>query len=118
MLRDINDNVTVFLPVIRTLKSIHRNRKCCIVFDWVLTGSLILRVAGTSAGRHVWLDEYLEPMVHFLPVAPDLSDLESQISWAERHPRECEDMASTARELAISLLTPEAMITHLHQKIK
>ena len=38
VLRDINDNVTVFLPVIRTLKSIRRNRKCSIVFDWDESG--------------------------------------------------------------------------------
>ena len=83
----------------------------------LLTGSLILRVAGTSAGKNVWLDEYLEPMVHFLPIASDLSDLESQIAWAERHPRECEEMASRAKELAISLLTPNAMITHVQNKM-
>ena len=83
----------------------------------LLTGSLILRVAGTSAGRHIWLDEYLEPMVHFLPIASDLSDLESQITWAERHPNECKDMASRARDLGTRLLTPEVMSTHLQQKI-
>ena len=38
VLRDINDNVTVFLPVIRTLKSIRRNRKRSIVFDWDESG--------------------------------------------------------------------------------
>lgn len=41
VLRDINDNVTVFLPVIRTLKSIRRNRKCCIVFDWDESGIVV-----------------------------------------------------------------------------
>ena len=83
----------------------------------LLTGSLLLRVAGISSGRRVWLDEYLEPMVHYLPVASDLSDLESQITWAERHPRECEQMASRAREIGTRLLTPEAMIAHVKNKM-
>ena len=57
-------------------------------------------------------------MVHYLPIAADLSNLESQITWAERHPRECETMASRALELGTRLLTPEYMIAHIQQKIK
>lgn len=38
VLRDINDDVTVFLPAIRTIRSIRRNRKCSIVFDWDESG--------------------------------------------------------------------------------
>ena len=40
VLRDINHNVTVFLPVIRTLKSIRPTRECSVVFDWGESGTL------------------------------------------------------------------------------
>lgn len=40
VLRDINENVTVFLPALRTLKGIRPNRKCEIHFDWGESGEL------------------------------------------------------------------------------
>ena len=76
----------------------------------LLTGCLILRVRGRSAGRHVWVDRYLEPMVHFVPVRADLSDLEERLRWAASHPRECEALARAGVELGCVMLPREFMV--------
>ncbi len=50
-----------------------------------------------------WYYPRLSPWEHFIPVAPDLSDLEERIIWAKDHDEECERIAYRGREFALEL---------------
>jgi len=58
--------------------------------------------------------DWLQPYVHFVPVKRDLSDLSSQLDWAEANPR---DIASRAQTLARKHLTRQAAIAYFRQSI-
>lgn len=46
----------------------------------------------------------MEPFIHYIPVAEDLSDMEDKFKWAESHPEECLKIAENAYEFALSNL--------------
>ena len=54
-----------------------------------------------------WREFYfcdLEPMVHYVPVREDLSDLGQMLEWAEAHPDQARQIAHNARQYALSHL--------------
>jgi len=63
----------------------------------LLSGSCVLRVASS---RRQWYYHHLEPWVHLVPVAADLSDLEERLVWCRRHPEQCEAIALAGQQLA------------------
>lgn len=78
------------------------------------------------SGRPVFLQERpwrefyfdrIEPFVHYIPVARDLSDLSARLDWAEAHPEECRRIAANARDFAAEHLTREAAIGYLRNAI-
>jgi hypothetical protein len=84
----------------------------------LLTGSLVFRVEGHTAGRRVWLDDFLRPMEHYVPVACDLSDLGQKISWAVAHPDECRAMADRALALGRRLLSRDAIVAYTNKALR
>ncbi len=50
-----------------------------------------------------WYYRRLEPWVHYIPVAGDLSDLEEKFDWAVTHDDICSQIAQSGRVLASSL---------------
>ncbi len=63
----------------------------------LLSGSCVLRVASP---RRQWYHHRLEPWVHVVPVAADLSDLEDRLVWCRHHLEHCEAMAQAGQQLA------------------
>lgn len=55
----------------------------------------------------------IKPFVHYIPVKADLSDLSTQISWAESHQQEAQQIAINAQKFACEYLTREAAINYL-----
>jgi hypothetical protein len=47
-----------------------------------------------------WYHDHLVPWVHYIPVAPDLSDLHEKYEWAESHPNEAQLIAEASTEFA------------------
>jgi hypothetical protein len=43
-----------------------------------------------------FLENMLEPYIHYLPVRDDFKDLEHQIKWAEKNPTKCRDIIRNA----------------------
>jgi ABC-type nitrate/sulfonate/bicarbonate transport system substrate-binding protein len=41
-----------------------------------------------------WFHQFIEPWVHYIPVATDLSDLEERWRWAETHPEQAQRIAA------------------------
>jgi hypothetical protein len=79
------------------------------------------------SGRPVFIQERpwrefffdrLEPYVHFVPVKHDLSDLSSQLDWAEANPDTCSAIASRAQALASEHLTRQAAIAYVRRTIQ
>ena len=58
-------------------------------------GSVIFYVESEYS---LWFTKYLEPWVHYVPVASDLSDLLEKIEWAISHDSECEKIAANSLE--------------------
>ena len=67
--------------------------------------------------REFYFDR-LEPFVHYIPVAADLSDLTSRLDWAQANPGECRRIAENARNFAMKHLTREAAILYLRNAIR
>jgi Glycosyl transferase family 90 len=70
----------------------------------LLYGSCVLKV---ESQYFVWLEYYLVPWVHFVPVKEDLSDLWEKVMWCKAHDSECREIAAKGRELALRLLKIE-----------
>lgn len=66
------------------------------------SGSLIFRVGVFDE----WFEDYIVPMVHYVPVRLDLSDLDEKLEWARSNDAEARQIAERARELALRLLHP------------
>ena len=54
-----------------------------------------------------FFQEALEPWVHYVPVAEDLSDLEATILWAKEHDEEARAIAEAGYEFILENLTYE-----------
>ena len=80
-------------------------------FFWLLlSNSLILKQQSSNLQ---WYYRALQPMVHFLPVKEDFSDLIEQIQWAKTHDREVKKMAEQATQFARNNLTNEDHFLYL-----
>ncbi len=54
-----------------------------------------------------YIHDYMEPWVHYIPVASDLSDLKAKFDWAESHQVEAKNIADRGTELIRYLTGPE-----------
>ncbi|KAJ7595028.1 glycosyl transferase family 90-domain-containing protein [Mycena floridula] len=65
------------------------------------SGSLVFKSTVFSE----FFDHLLQPFIHYLPVLPDLSDLVSQIEWANSNQAEARRIQETGRQFAQRVLT-------------
>jgi hypothetical protein len=77
------------------------------LFQRLLTGSVVLKI-DSPQGHRQWYYDQLEPWKNFIPVKPDLSDLEKKIAYLRAHDDEAREIGRRGRELALSL-TPESV---------
>lgn len=54
-----------------------------------------------------FLEDRLEPWVHYLPVQDDFSDLKDKLQWAESHQDECQEMIQQSHEYCRPFLEKE-----------
>lgn len=64
-----------------------------------------------------WFKDKLIPWVHFVPVKPDLSDLEEKVKWIFEHDDEASTIAEKALEFCHNELSPEAQRRYLDKAI-
>jgi hypothetical protein len=83
---------------------------------------------GASMGLHslllipdsdytIWIQEYLKPMVHFVPIKNDLSDLINKIKWCNAHDTECKKMAEESYKLYKKHVSVDGMLDHVQKVI-
>lgn len=53
-----------------------------------------------------YFHDRLKPWKHYVPVSPDLSDLEEKVAWAENNPAEAQRIADQATEFVRHLGSP------------
>jgi hypothetical protein len=72
------------------------------LFQKLLTGSPVLKVASPS-GHRQWYYDRLKPWINFVPVASDMSDLVDKVCWLESHDDAARAIGEQGQALAISL---------------
>jgi len=67
----------------------------------LLSGSCVVRV---HSPRQQWYHQKLQPWVHVVPVAADLSDLVDTLIWCQTHPTLCRQIALAGRQLGLEVV--------------
>lgn len=57
-------------------------------------GSVILRV---ESDYKMWIDQFLKPKVHYIPIKRDFSDLAAILKWCHTHDEACQRLGANAR---------------------
>ena len=60
------------------------------------SGSLVLKV---QSAVEQWYYDRIKPWIHYVPLRPDLADLEERIDWVNSHDEECRHIAHNAGNL-------------------
>lgn len=80
-------------------------------YFWGLHGdSAILKQESEQRG---WFDAGVQPWIHYIPLAPDFSNLEDRILWARAHGDEVRAIAARARRFALADLSDAAMLGYM-----
>jgi hypothetical protein len=80
--------------------------------QWVFaTGSVPIIV--THPESQWWLKGELKPMVNYVPICYDLSDLKEKIEWLVTHDDEARQIAENALVLSRTVLTPDFQRSYL-----
>ena len=63
----------------------------------------------------LWFRDMLWPLVHYVPVKEDLSDLVDQIKWCRKHDKECEEIASNAKNFYLKYLNKDGILDYMQK---
>ena len=69
-------------------------------FAKLLMGCCVLKV---DSPYEQWFYDRLQPWVHYVPIAADLSDLSNKVQWCLKHEETCRKIAEAGHKLAESL---------------
>ena len=67
--------------------------------------------------NNFWFKKYLKPMVHYVPVKYDMSDLKQTIEWLRDHDDEAKQIAENARQFARQTLSSEFQRGYLVEEV-
>ena len=70
---------------------------------WKLFSNSVVFMANSTYASWA-MEPILQPWVHFIPIQPDWSDLETNIRWANNHPQEAKRIAESATLFVYDLL--------------
>jgi hypothetical protein len=74
--------------------------------QWVF-GSGAVPIMITHPDNRYWFQKYLKPMVNYVPINYDLSDLKEKIDWLRSHDEEAKAIAEAALAFSNEVFTPE-----------
>jgi hypothetical protein len=83
--------------------------------QWVF-GSGAVPLMITHPDNDFWFKEYLEPMVHYVPIQYDLSDLTERLDWLVANDDQARQIAENAKRFANSIFSPEFQRVHLMKR--
>jgi DNA-directed RNA polymerase II subunit RPB2 len=76
------------------------------LLEWMLLGSLIIKVKGKY---NLWLDYLMYEGMHYVSVKEDLSDLIEVIEWCRANDESCKQIAERGRQFAERALSGDYM---------
>jgi len=79
---------------------------------WQLFSECVLFKQSSSSIQ--WYYRGLQPFVHYIPLQADLNDLPQWILWAQKHDKECRQIADRAHAFARKNLSHEQVLEYLH----
>ena len=74
--------------------------------QWVF-GSGSVPIMVTHPDNKFWFQKYLKPMVNYVPIKYDLSDLKEKIDWLMTHDEAAKQIAENALAFSKSVFSPE-----------
>ena len=74
--------------------------------QWVF-GSGSVPIMVTHPDNRFWFQKYLKPMVNYVPVKYDLSDLKEKIAWLQENDTAAKQIAENALALSKEIFSPE-----------
>jgi len=77
-------------------------------------GSVILLV---DSPYMIWFRSMLKPMVHYVPVKADLSDLIEKIKWCRDNDRKCKKIAKRAKKFYLQYLQKDGVLDYMQKLI-
>lgn len=85
--------------------------------QWVF-GTGCVPIFVSHPDTHFWLKEFLVPMVTYVPVAYDLSDLHSKLHWLATNDEAAQSIAENALRLGQTLLSAEGQLGYVRRKMR
>ena len=65
----------------------------------------------------LWFTDMIKPMIHYVPIKSDLSDLIDQIKWCRSHDSECKKIANNSRKFYLRYLQKDGVLDYLQKLI-
>lgn len=84
--------------------------------QWVF-GSGSVPIMVTHPDNDYWFKRYLKPMVHYVPVNFDLSDLSEKITWLVEHDEDAKKIAENALLFSQNVFSPDFQKQHVVNEI-
>ena len=85
--------------------------------QWVFaSGSVPIMM--THPDNDYWFKSYLKPMVNYVPIEYDLSDIEEKVQWLIDNDEQAKTIADNAMKLAETLFSPEFQRDYLRNRIQ
>lgn len=76
--------------------------------------SVILKV---ESEYHIWIDKYLKPMKHYIPIKRDYSNLKEILEWCHTHDDACKQIADNAYDIYKKYYNKQSIFDYLENKI-
>lgn len=92
---------------------------CCIAsaHQWVFaSGSVPILL--THPKNDWWFRRYLTPMVHYVPIEYDLSDISAKLDWLTANDEAAKKIAENAMAFADYYLTSDFQKYHIENEVK
>lgn len=84
--------------------------------QWVF-GSGSVPIMITHPENNYWFKRYLKPMVHYVPIQYDLSDLKEKLQWLVDHDEEAKEIARQAMLFSNTIFTPEFQRAYVDMEV-
>jgi len=85
-------------------------------FPYLLAGDAVVFKQESTYSEHFYSD--VEPWIHYIPVASDLSDLEEKIKWAKEHDEKARIISKNGRLFAEQNLMPLNIVCYHAQLLQ
>jgi len=63
---------------------------------WMLLSQSVVLMAEENRFSSWFMEDFLEPYVHYIPISKDYSDVEEKLKWCEKNPEKAEEVSERA----------------------